>query len=384
MTNRDMIIFAEDWGGHPSSSQHLARHIAESWNILWVNSIGLRRPRLNARDMGRLVRKLGAVVRPSKPETVVAETEKVVVPEKMTVVSPIALPFPGLGPQMRINRALLKWRLGEKMAEIGMTKPILWTSFPTALPAVGHLGERAVVYYCCDDFGALEGVDHAPVMAMERALAKKCDLVFVSNMRLAERFPPDRTIYLPHGADVSLFTAPAPAPADLPTDGPVAGFYGSFADWLDKDLLRQAAQALPHWRFVFIGDVKTDDSKLRDLPNVTFLGPRPHHALPGYAQNWTASLIPFLPTPQILASNPLKLREYLAAGAPIVSTPFPALEPYREHISVAEGADAFIAALRRAETDVHDAAARQARQARVAAETWAARAEEARQALESL
>lgn len=379
MSNRNMIVFAEDWGGHPSSSQHLARHIAESWRILWVNSIGLRRPRLNARDMGRLARKLAAVARPSAPPP-----ERAVVPENMTLVSPMALPLPGLGPQMRVNRALFRRQLGKKMAEIGMKKPILWTSFPTALPAVGHLGERAVVYYCCDDFGALEGVDHEPVMAMERELAKKCDLVFVSNMRLAERFPPDRTIYLPHGADVSLFTEPAAAPDDLPTDGPVAGFYGSFADWLDKDLLRRAAQELPDWRFVFIGDVKTDASKLSDLPNVLFLGPRPHHALPGYAQNWTASLIPFLPTPQILASNPLKLREYLAAGSPIVATPFPALEPYDAHVRVAADAEGFIQALRGAATDKQDAAARAARQARVAAETWTSRADEARQALESL
>ncbi len=382
MSSRDMIVFAEDWGGHPSSSQHLIRNISETWRILWVNSIGLRRPRLNARDMRRLTRKLSAAIRPSKPETD-APTNNVA-PANMTVVSPMALPLPGLGPQMRVNRMLFRRQLTRKLEEVGMTRPILWTSLPTALPAVGHLGERAVVYYCCDDFGALEGVDHAPVLAMERELANKCDLVFVSNMRLAERFPSDRTIYLPHGADASLFSTPAPRPQDLPEGGPIAGYYGSFADWLDKDLLRQAAQALPEWRFVFIGDVKTDDSKLRDLPNVSFLGPRPHHALPGYAQHWTASLIPFLPTPQILASNPLKLREYLAAGSPIVATPFPALEPYREHIAVAENADAFIAALRAAEAEVGDSSARAPRQARVASETWVARADEARRALESL
>ena len=383
MAMRDMIVFGEDWGGLPTSTQHLIRHISESWRILWVNSIGLRRPRLNARDLKRIANKVGALAGRGAPRKS-PEQGRAPVPKNMTILSPAALPLPGLGPQMTVNRALLTRQLKKKMAEIGMAEPILWTSLPTALPAVGHLGECAVAYYCCDDFGALEGVDHGPVMAMERELAKKCDLVFVSNMVLAERFDPERTHYLPHGADVSLFSTPAPRPAELPTDGPVAGFYGSFADWLDKGLLRQAAMALPHWRFVFIGDKKTDASMLEDLPNVLFLGPQPHAALPGFAQHWTASLIPFLPTPQIIASNPLKLREYLAAGSPIVATPFPALDPYRHHITVAGTPEAFIEGLRQAETAVADDAARAARQAAVASETWAARAEEARLALEKL
>ncbi|MCI4664771.1 MAG: glycosyltransferase [Neomegalonema sp.] len=378
MSSRDMIMFGEDWGGHPTSTQHLAARFAEEWRILWINSIGLRRPRLNARDLQRVARKLTAVAAPSAP------IERAPVPANMTTLSPMALPLPGLGPQMAVNRAALGRQVRGKMSALGMEKPILWTSLPTALPVVGHLGERAAVYYCCDDFGALEGVDHAPVLAMERELAKKCDLIFVSNMVLAERFDPSRTVYLPHGADISLFATPAPRADDLPTDGPVAGFYGSFADWLDKALLRKAALALPQWRFVFIGDKKTDASMLEDLPNVRFLGRRPHAELARYAQHWTASLIPFLPTPQIIASNPLKLREYLAAGSPIVATPFPALDPYRDHIAVAEDADAFIEALRQAEQAAGDAGARSARSASVASETWEARAADALRAVEGL
>lgn len=385
MTDRDMIIFAEDWGAFPTSSQNLARHIAETWRILWVNSIGLRRPRLNARDMRRVARKIGAVVRPNRTETAAsADTPAAATPETMTLLSPMALPLPGLGPQMRVNRALFRRQIGKRMAQIGMERPILWTSLPTALPAVGHLGERAVVYYCCDDFGALEGVDHEPVMAMERELAKKADLVFVTNTTLADRFPPERTIYLPHGVDISLFAAPALRADDLPTDGPVAGFYGTLHDWLDKPLLRDAASALPNWRFVFIGGSKTDTTMLEALPNVTFLGPRPQSDLPRYSQHWTASLMPFAATQRIQATNPMKMREYLAAGSPIVATPFPAVEPYRDHISIAEGADAFIAALKAAEASSADPEARAARQARVASETWAARADEARRALETL
>ncbi len=110
----------------------------------------------------------------------------------------------------------------------------------------------------------------------------------------------------------------------------------------------------------------------RRLPNVSLLGARPHAALPSYAQHWTAGLIPFLDNAQIRASNPLKLREYLAAGRPIVATPFPAMLPYAEHLAVAATPEAFADALRATLLDPPGAAA--ARRAAVAGESWDARA----------
>jgi hypothetical protein len=54
----DLIMFGEDWGALPSSTQHFAHELVADRKILWVNSIGLRRPRLNRHDLLRLARKL--------------------------------------------------------------------------------------------------------------------------------------------------------------------------------------------------------------------------------------------------------------------------------------------------------------------------------------
>ena len=75
------------------------------------------------------------------------------------------------------------------------------------------------------------------------------------------------------------------------------------------------------------------------------MGPRDYQALPSYSQHWYAGILPFKDNRQIQACNPLKLREYLAAGRPIVSTPFPALAPFSELIHVATRAEQFAAAL---------------------------------------
>ncbi len=59
----DLLMFGEDWGGLPSSTQHLAKALlAGGDRIVWVNSLGLRRPRIG--DAKRLLAKIGAVARP--------------------------------------------------------------------------------------------------------------------------------------------------------------------------------------------------------------------------------------------------------------------------------------------------------------------------------
>ena len=144
---------------------------------------------------------------------------------------------------------------------------------------------------------------------------------------LYKKFPREKTELLLHGVDLKKFQTPSPRAPDLPDVSKIAGFYGSLKDWIDIELLWKAAQDLPQWTFVLIGEVHTDISRLESLPNVRFLGPRKHHELPNYVQHWNVSMIPFKDTPQIRACNPLKLREYLAAGTPIASIDFPALEP---------------------------------------------------------
>ena len=156
---------------------------------------------------------------------------------------------------------------------------------------------------------------------------------------------------------------------------PMAGFYGALAPWLDLDLIASVARMLPHWRFVFVGPVQTDVTAIASLPNVTLLGARPHTALPGYARHWTAGIIPFRDNAQIRAANPLKLREYLAAGQPVVTTEFPALGPYRQHVAVAGSAADFAAALEASRSDNPAMADR--RQASVAGDSWTARAAQA-------
>ena len=42
-----LVVFADDWGRHPSSCQHLVRQLVDDCDVVWINTIGTRRPELN-------------------------------------------------------------------------------------------------------------------------------------------------------------------------------------------------------------------------------------------------------------------------------------------------------------------------------------------------
>lgn len=375
--NIDMLVFGEDWGKHPSSTQHLIKHLLTDQEVVWVNSLGLRRPRLNLRDLKRVWTKLhDYLISESKAD----QTE----PQNLQLVSPLALPLPGSSIARWCNQRLLSRKLSPLLSSGDKQRPLLWTSLPSAVDLVGNLGERAAIYYCGDDFSALDGVDHEPVEKMEQELAAKCQLIITASATLAKKFPAHKTMVLPHGVDYELFSTPAVVAEDLPS-GPVAGFYGALAGWFDQHLMIETARLLPHWKFVLIGPAHTDISALLAEPNIVWLGPRPHQELPRYSQHWDVGLLPFLRNKQINACNPLKLREYLAAGSPVVSTDFPSLDGYRDLIRVGNSAAYFVQAIEaQYHCKYHAKLLRDIRQKRVARESWYNRAEDLKEVLAAL
>lgn len=376
---RDLIVFGEDWGRHPSSTQHIIRRLAEDRKIVWVNSVGMRRPRLNVRDTKRVLEKLG-----KRSASAQRPKQKVSVPDNMKVVEPKVLPLPGNPIAAVINSRIGARKINGQIAAANLNNPAIWVSVPTAVDLLPALPQAPIAYYCGDDFGGLDGVDHEPVLKCEGKLAEIAKRIFTVSPALAQKFDQNKVVDLPHGADIGMFTNQAVRAVDLPSGDKVAGFYGSISAWLDQDLLRDVANAKPDWTFVFIGDIRCDVSKLSHLRNVRFLGPRPHHQLPKYAQHWTVSMLPFVDNAQIRACNPLKLREYMATGTPIISTPFPALEPYATWINIENSLAGFQSALEFARIEHSDFERRSSRANAVAGETWEARAQQAAAVIDAL
>lgn len=367
---KDMIVFGEDWGKLPSSTQHLIKYLAKERKVIWVNSIGLRQPSLGWRDVMRLWEKLTHQSRVKAHNTGLYSTH-------FQVISPKTIPAPKSAIMRRLARVLLLRQIRPVMQEMNITSPIFWTSLPTAVDMIGAFDEAQVVYYCGDDFSALTGVDHHVVSRRETELVAQADLVLAASTTLTKKFTNPNTHYIPHGVDYQLFSSPVHVANNLPQGKPIAGFYGSISKWLDIALLNSVIKNLPEWNFVFVGNIETDVTPLEKLDNVYFLPQVPHDALPCYSQHWQCALLPFIDNEQIRSCNPLKLREYLATGKPVVSTYFAALEPYREFVHIVNNPYDMVDAI----SACREAVINEEQQAIVQAENWFYRAKQVKELL---
>lgn len=369
-----IIVFAEDWQGHPSSSQHIVRQLTTRHQVVWVNSIGLRSPRLNWRDLGRLWHKACALLQQQVQKASAAQTN-----QPVAVIAPRCLPFHQFSLLRAINRYLLCRQIERRLADCGISAAeprVLWLALPSAVCMVGALSEKQVIYYCGDDFSALAGVDHHPISQLEQQLAERADVIFCASEKLQAKFAPAKTRLLPHGVDVELFSQIAHRPKNLPVGRPIAGFYGLLADWLDVELLAALAEKSPEWDFVLIGRVATNVQLLQNLSNVYFIAEMPHQQLVQYACHFQALLMPFCHCQQIEFCNPLKLREYLAIGAPVLSIEFPALQPYSHQVLCCDELADWIANLQQIAqwTEEQRLDYQQQSRALVGADSWQARA----------
>ena len=112
---------------------------------------------------------------------------------------------------------------------------------------------------------------------------------------------------------------------DLPK--PIIGFHGLLADWVDFELIKKTAEHFAKGSVVLIGKIAVDAEQkvkiLDDVKNVHFLGRKPYAELPAFCKGFDVALNPFAINDLTLAANPLKVREYLAAGLPVISTDIP-------------------------------------------------------------
>ena len=88
-------------------------------------------------------------------------------------------------------------------------------------------------------------------------------------------------------------------------------------------------------------------------------GAQPYESLPAWAKAFDVAFIPYRLNQQVRNANPLKLREYLATGKPVVSVPTPEIERFGDVVRIAPDREAFLAAIEAALAD--DSAEQRAR-----------------------
>jgi glycosyltransferase involved in cell wall biosynthesis len=373
LEGRDIVClgFAE-WDAELwTNQQHLMARLARRNRVLFVESLGLRRPRLAGRDLRRMARRLERAA--AGPRAV----------DGLHVLSPMVIPIHGRPRIQTLNAALLRAQVGRAARSLGLERPLLWSYVPQAEWLVETLKPATIIYHCVDDIAAQKGVQAAAFRRAETHFAARADVVLASAPALAERMRTlnERVFYAPNVADTERF---ATALDDGPTDAAVAAlprprivFTGAVvATKLDLELLGSVARARPDWTFALIGpvgagDPRTDISAIEWLPNVHLLGARPYDALPEVLRGADVALVPYAINELTRSVFPMKVYEYLAAGLAVVTTPLPALAE-TSGVFVAADAAATTAAIERALAE-DGPEVRRARSRAVRGNSWDAR-----------
>jgi glycosyltransferase involved in cell wall biosynthesis len=318
LSGRDIVCFANDWSGDPLSKKHVMRRLAHHNRVLWVNSLGNRAPRATVHDVRRIFDKLqrfaGGLYQ---------------VEPNIHVLSPIAVPNYRSTLMRRLNAVVVGNTVRAAMKKLGFSRPLLYTFVPASAWVADELDADRVVYHCVDEFSQFEGAG-PEIAELERELIERSDLVIVCSEPLRERkcrLNPN-TVLVRHGVEHAHFARALDEATVVPDDvarlpRPVVGFYGLVAEWIDIEAMRLVAVAFPEGSLVIVGDINNADVRPLSLPNVHFLGRRPYDALPGYCKAFDVALLPFVDNELTRNANPLKLREYLAAGLPVVATDIP-------------------------------------------------------------
>lgn len=392
----DIVIIANAWAAardNPTSKHQIARELVLAGHrVLWLEGAGMRRPSLGSgQDRGRIARKLRASFRGAQrvPPADLARPGEGAPTGALWVLAPLLIPLPRYAAVRAFNAWLFRAIARAWCRRLDFKFPVLINYVPVLAGVMRHWrrGRRAggaVVYHCVDRWDQFGMYDTALMAAMDRACRAHAEVVIASSMALGAHCRADHANVhiVDHGVDYPHFARaladPAlPRPADCPP-GALVGFIGLLSEWIDQALLVRLARAVHPASLVLIGKADVPIDALRAEPNIHILGPRPFAELPAYLGAMTVGLIPFQVSELTRAVNPIKLREMLAAGCPVVSTALPEVERYagRGGVQVAADADGFVAAVRQVLAQPLDRAERRTLSAPMQQETWAAKVRE--------
>ncbi len=429
---------------NPTSKHRIALELVRRGHrVLWIEGSGMRAPSVgSSHDRMKMVRKVVGMFRGVRREEG-RESEvrsqksgvRMGVRERgggLWVLSPLFVPMPRYEVIRRLNGLIC--RLGCKFwgLWLGFREPVLINYVPVLAEAMhsrlrrqntdhrpqtvarldegepikGSLCTPRTIYHCVDRWDKFGMYDSSMMAEMDRRCCVYADLVIASAGELYDRcrrLNPN-TILISHGVDWEHFrhavrgkggeildfrpqildsginTGSQKSIAGKATAGPVIGFFGLLSEWVDQELILKLAREIPEARLLLIGKADVDVTRLQGVNNIQLEGPKPFSQLPEFIAQFTVGIIPFEVNDLTRAVNPIKLREMLASGCPVVSTALPEVERCVHDgdgaVQVAHSHDEFVAMVRTVVGNPFPEEKRQRLSDSMVTETWSAKVDE--------
>lgn len=375
----DVVCFGgEDWWYHNRGhiDMQLMRRYGRLGTTVYINSVIMQKPSLKkgigggANFSQKLIRKAASIARGLRKSDA-----------GFWVYSPFIMPVHHVNGLKRLNEKLLMVQVKAVIRKLGMDRPLVWVACPPACNVAVKLQGSGLVYQRTDRFEEYPNVDAQTIARYDCTLKAAADLTIFVNEKLRDEEADQcrKSIYLDHGVDFDLFAEAHEDPTvpdglrDIPR--PIVGFFGGIdGHTSDTVLIRRIVDMLDDMSFVFVGKASVDCESLAAKRNVHMLGQRDYKLVPHYGKCFDVCIMPWRRNKWIETCNPVKLKEYLALGKPVVSTPFPELERYLDVVYRADKAEDFVDCIRRAVVEDGPESA-EARRNRVKDSSWDSKAQ---------
>jgi glycosyltransferase involved in cell wall biosynthesis len=342
LRRRDVLCFGGgDWWYHNRAhlDMQLMRRFAQKTTVLYVNSVVVQKPLLNKKSdfVKKFIRKAKSIMKGLKQSG-----------EGFWVYSPFTLPVHHISVARSLNELLLRAQVNNIIRKLEIRDPIIWVTCPGACDTSIRLKRSKLIFQRTDRWEEFPNVDSDTIKRYDRKLKANADItIFVSSLLYEEeRNECRKAFYLDHGVDYEMF-AYAHENGKIPQDianirKPIVGFFGGIDDHTsDIHFIENVIDLLPEVSFVFVGKASVDCRGLLARRNVWMLGQKPYRQITHYVKCFDVTIMPWRQNRWIEACNPVKLKEYLALGKPIVSTPFAELQKYQDVVYEAKGPKEF-------------------------------------------
>ncbi len=335
LTNKDLIVFGEDFARHPHSLEHLLRPLFDNNRFIWVETIGLRSPRLSLYDFKKICLK---IFRWFSSEKKISATSKK--PESIHIVTPFMIPYNQFSLIRWFNKYSVLKSVQKKMIELNFKADFTIASVPNSCDYVGNFSEKKIIYVCVDEFSLWPGLDFNLVSKMESMLLKKSDLVFATSTNLLKSKSNQKTdtILLTHGVDFNHFKLPV---KKINPEKIKICYFGLFDERSDQKIIQYIADHVENCEVFIIGSTTCNVSMLKAHPKIKFTGPVQYSELPAKISDMDIFILPYVKNELTNNINPLKLKEYLSTGRPVISTSLAEVLMLKNYLFIADSGIAF-------------------------------------------
>jgi glycosyltransferase involved in cell wall biosynthesis len=344
MHGRDIVMMSlQNWGESlGSNSYNLAIEFAKYNRVLYINRAPDRISQI--KSLFKEDKQVNNCAWITNPE------ENIYVLHTKTVLESInKLPTFAFNYMNQLNGKKLSTEIKKAIHEMGFTSIILFidNDFFRGLYLKEFLRPSQFIYYIRDNLRTHPYFKKHGQFC-EDSIAQKADVIVANSGYLANLLKPlnPNSHDIGQGCDFSLFPEiQAEKPDDFPANSkPTIGYIGNLVSYrLDLEILEKMCKKRNDLNWLFIGprDQDFEDSSIKDLENVYFLGVKKEGELWKYIQYIDVCINPQRINGMTVGNYPRKIDEYLYAGKPVVATKTPFMEKFSNEVYLFSNFDEF-------------------------------------------